>query len=320
MAKLVFSGPTREADAEAARAAAVLAGDPAHVHVIPAEKVIRVYTGADVVTFDPGKESVALTATLSDGGLVYADQIPVVLFSTGVPFVLPAGDGGTNGLSFNGGGGGAFTFAAAPLAGLGSGLVGFPCFFYLPANAGGSSCAAGWYYGTWSSDTAGVIYADRYTGGNPSDAIPKVPATFSGSPSGRITQTTGAVNAVQGITLPAGAMGIDGELQWELMTAGDNSGSVKNYYWNIGAAQINREQSTGSPISEKLISIHNSGVLNRQVASKWGRGISFSDPGSPVFGSINTAIDNEMSVSMQVVANTATAVLLKTRWIVSKKG
>ena len=53
MAKLTFSGPTREADAEAARAAAVLAGDAAHVHVIPAEKVIRVYTGADVVTFDP---------------------------------------------------------------------------------------------------------------------------------------------------------------------------------------------------------------------------------------------------------------------------
>ena len=53
MAKLVFSGPTREADAESARAAAVLAGHAAHVHVIPAEKIIRVYTGADVVTFDP---------------------------------------------------------------------------------------------------------------------------------------------------------------------------------------------------------------------------------------------------------------------------
>ena len=53
MAKLTFSGPTREADAEAARAAAVLAGDPAHVHIIPAEKIIIVYTGADVVTFDP---------------------------------------------------------------------------------------------------------------------------------------------------------------------------------------------------------------------------------------------------------------------------
>ena len=53
MAKLTFSGPTREADAEAARDAAVLAGDAAHVHVIPAEKTTYVYTGADVVTFDP---------------------------------------------------------------------------------------------------------------------------------------------------------------------------------------------------------------------------------------------------------------------------
>ena len=53
MAKLTFAGPTRETDAEAARAAAVLAGGAAHVHVIPAEKIIRVYTDADVVTFDP---------------------------------------------------------------------------------------------------------------------------------------------------------------------------------------------------------------------------------------------------------------------------
>jgi len=47
MAKLTFYGPTREVDAEAARAAAVLAGDAAHVHVIPAEQIIRVYTGVD---------------------------------------------------------------------------------------------------------------------------------------------------------------------------------------------------------------------------------------------------------------------------------
>ena len=53
MAKLTFTGPTREADAESARAAAVLAGDAALVHIIPAEKIIIVYTGADVVTFDP---------------------------------------------------------------------------------------------------------------------------------------------------------------------------------------------------------------------------------------------------------------------------
>ena len=47
MAKLVFSGPTREADAESARAAAVLAGDAAHVHVIPFDEAVIVLTGDD---------------------------------------------------------------------------------------------------------------------------------------------------------------------------------------------------------------------------------------------------------------------------------
>ena len=53
MAKLVFSGPTREADAEAARAAAELAGNATHVHVIPAERLIYVYTAEDAQVFDP---------------------------------------------------------------------------------------------------------------------------------------------------------------------------------------------------------------------------------------------------------------------------
>ena len=53
MAKLTFTGPTREADAEAARAAAKLAGDATHVHVIPAERLIYLYTAEDVQVFDP---------------------------------------------------------------------------------------------------------------------------------------------------------------------------------------------------------------------------------------------------------------------------
>jgi len=53
MSKLTFTGPTREADAEAARTAAVLAGDAVHVHVIPAERLIYVYTAEDAPVFDP---------------------------------------------------------------------------------------------------------------------------------------------------------------------------------------------------------------------------------------------------------------------------
>ena len=261
-----------------------------------------------------------LKVTSSAQGIESAQQIPVALYSSAVPFVLPAGDGGTNGLAINGGGGGGFTFGAAPMAGLGSGLAGFPCFFRLPANAGGSGCVEGWYYGNWLTDTTGIIYGDRYTSGNPSSAIPSSPTVFPGSPTGRITQTTSAVTAVTGVTLPAGAMGRDGELQWEIMTGGDAGGAVKNFLWNINGTTINREQTTGAPITEKLLSIHNSGVLNKQVCSKWGKGISFADSSSPVFSAVDTSVDNAMSVAMQIVANTATAVLMKSRWIVTKKG
>ena len=261
-----------------------------------------------------------LTATLSSGGIESVPQIPVALYSSAVPFVLPAGDGGTNGLAFNGGGGGAFTFSAAPMAGLGSGLAGFPCFFRLPANAGGSGCVDGWYYGTWLTDTTGIIYGDRYTSGNPSSAIPASPTAFPGSPTGRITQTVSAVTAITGVKLPAGAMGRDGELQWEIMTCGDAGGAIKNFMWNINGTTINREQTSSAPITEKLLSIHNSGVLNKQVCSKWGRGISFMESSSPFFSAVDTAVDNEMSVAMQIVANTATAVLLKSRWVITKKG
>jgi len=265
-------------------------------------------------------EPVALTATLSAQGIESAQQIPVALYSSAVPFVLPAGDGGTNGLAFNGGGGGAFTFGAAPMAGLGSGLAGFPCFFRLPANAGGSGCVEGWYYGNWLTDTTGIIYGDRYASGNPSSAIPSSPTVFPGSPTGRITQTISVITAVTGVTLPAGAMGLDGELQWEVSVCGDTGGAVKNFIWNINGIQINREQTATYPISEKLLSIHNAGVFNKQVSSKWGRGIGLVDTVSPSFTSIDTSIDNAMTVSMQIVANTATAVLLKSRWILTKKG
>ena len=56
--------------------------------------------------------------------------------SVGVPFVVPAGDGGTNGLTFTGGGGGAFTLSAAIQANLATLIDG--CYLYLPANAAGA--------------------------------------------------------------------------------------------------------------------------------------------------------------------------------------
>ena len=64
MAKLTFYGPTREVDAEAARATAVSAGEIAHVHVIPADGIIIVYTGDDV--FVPPVSRIITTEAFRD--------------------------------------------------------------------------------------------------------------------------------------------------------------------------------------------------------------------------------------------------------------
>lgn len=72
--------------------------------------------------------------------------VPVRLWSSGIPFLLSAGDGASNGLSFTGSAGG-FTLSAAVIASTIAGL-----YVYLPANFGGSANAAGWYYATYNND------------------------------------------------------------------------------------------------------------------------------------------------------------------------
>lgn len=241
-----------------------------------------------------------------------------VLMRSGIPFVVPAGDGGSNGLSFTGGGGGAFTMSAPAQSSAGVTLAGFQSFFYLPANSGGAGNAAGWYYGVWTGDSSGVIYADRYLSGNPMAAVPVAPVTFPGSPTGRITQTTGVITGMTGVTLPAGTLGPEGELEWKIVTAGD-SASVKNFYLSVAGQMVVREQSTTSPMTEKLFSVGNTGVQNRQVCSSWGRGIGGVGV-SPYMSSIDTSVDCAISELLQVTTNTGTLLRLSSRLSVVNYG
>jgi hypothetical protein len=176
--------------------------DGKEFRVIEREDGTIAVLAGDTVIVDSGV--VPVTATTSSGGLGFSAQgVPVTGFACGIPFVLPPGDGGANGLSFTGGGGGAFTMTAAILAGGWNLLT--DCYVYLPANVGGSGNTAGWYYAQFSSDTVGTIYADQYVSGQPT--IPAAPAVFPGNPSGRITTTTSEITANTGLTLPAGALG-----------------------------------------------------------------------------------------------------------------
>ena len=260
-----------------------------------------------------------MVTTTSDGGTVFSDGdssfgIPRVIFQSAVPFILPAGDGGANGLAFAGGGGGAFTYSVAPLVGLGSNLVGIPCFFYLPANSGGSGNAAGWYYGAFTSDTAGVIYGDRYITGNPSSAIPSSPSAFPGSPAGRITQTTGAVTGMSGLTIPAGSIGKDSEIEWKILCSGDSSAATKNYFLSVAGVLTIREQSTIHSITERLLTLRTAGVRDRLYGSRTARGVGGIDNNGTVPQyNIDTTAALPIAEVLQLGANTGTLVRYSSR-------
>ena len=230
---------------------------------------------------------------------------PIAFMASGIPFVIPAGDGGANGLSFTGGGGGAFTLSAAIM----SGLVLPQAYFYLPANAGGSGCAAGWYYGTMSSATGGVIYANSYapaSEGTPT--IPSSPTTFAGSPAGRITQGTSQYTLTRR-TLPGGSLGLNGWLDIRYKMLGTTTSGTKSVQVKIGATVAHSYALTTSPNVHAVANVQNSGNQAVQIATKQNNG--YGSQTGTVAGDlllVDTSVDQVLSFVGQISANTETLV------------
>ena len=260
------------------------------------DKTNRSFNLADTVT----------ATTTSSGGVKSDFPISISVSAFGVPFVIPPGDGGANGLAFTGGGGGAFTLSAGLLAG--SGALLSNCYLYLPANAGGSGCVAGWYYCRFTSDSAGTIYGDLYSSGTPS--IPDAPTIFQGSPSGRITSTTAEIVGPNVGTVPGGAMGKNGVLRWFASLLGDTV-AVKQFrlklsgsnamVMQVGATPLadleQQMQSQGSATRQRIT--RNASAIGGQIASLLGNSTSF-----------DTTQDLSVSISLQISTPTGCAILL----------
>ena len=146
-----------------------------------------------------------------------------VLFQSGIPFWLPPGDGGANGLIFTGTRGVFTLSAAAPM----QYAVAFTrnCYCYLPAGAGGL-VAGGWYWCQMSDDTNGEIFREMYSGtGQP--AFVSSPTVHPNLTATRITQTLSVVTATAGI-VPGGSIGPNGILRANCAARLTNSGTTKS--------------------------------------------------------------------------------------------
>lgn len=239
-----------------------------------------------------GSRLVAAVVSASDGSLIaqgeprgYRPSRPVLL--EGLPIgVGPNGSVGVNG---------AVTFATAlPTA--------YPrlfCYFIAGALFAGS--LAGFYYVEMSSTTAGVVYNNRYTGGDvvaPATKTPIVSASV-----GSYTQTVDVVTANLG-TLVGGTLGPNGRLDVRGRLSYPNSVGNKAAALQVGTVTLLNNAVPSSTASvEFSLFMHNRGAVNQQTTNTVGY---MSLPGSAAAGgytSLDTSVDQTIALNLSISAS-----------------
>lgn len=145
------------------------------------------------------------------------------LWQSGLFFILFPGDGGSNGLIFTGSGSGAFTLSAGI-----ANFVPYRFCAYLPADQAYSGSAAGWYYGTMSSATAGVLYAETY---DPTSGVaPVFPSSPTALPVTKLTRLTQTTSEITFMQAPVRAMLANDLLRVLFRSVSTNTAGTKTLY------------------------------------------------------------------------------------------
>lgn len=226
----------------------------------------------------------------------------------GIPFWMPAGDGGANGLIFDGIGTGVFTLSSAITANL---IL--PSFYaYLPADAAYSGSLAGWYYGTMNTSTTGVLYANTYdisTGVQP--FRPVSPVALPVSNLSRLTQAVTEITCCQKDINPIGK---NGYAKVDIRTFSTITAGSKTYRLRIGSTAVHANVwTTANNNIDTYAVIANAGSESSQICTRtslFGGGIS----GSATYNSDISAVDmsskTQWKFTMQISANTEHFVLI----------
>lgn len=181
----------------------------------------QTYTGPDDEVFSLWQSGFASVAG-APGAFLPATQIKQqIIAQSNIPLFIMPGDGSANGCQFTGTNGD-FTLSAAILSGIGAHFAG--AYSYFPANFGGSSRPAGFYWVEFSSDTAGKVYANTYNQVGPPQR-PISNAVFSESLTGWNTAPTTEITAVNEILVPGGSLGLNGRMLVNLHHTGSSAGS-----------------------------------------------------------------------------------------------
>ena len=269
------------------------------------------YTGPDDEVFSLWQSGFA-SVVGAPGAFLPATAIQQeVIAQINIPFLIMPGDGAANGCQFTGSGG-AFTLSAAILANISTSLAG--CYAYFSAGFGGSSLQAGWYWTEFSSDTAGIVYAETYTTGTPRWQTTKT--SITPNLSGWVTATTNEVVGPQGFLLPGTALGKNGNIQALVGQAGSIVGT-KTYKAKLDATNIVSTVTTSSPVGE---TIHTITCMDSTTKKLLGRASAVLNTGVSFFinaystgnlAEIDTSVNQYLSFSLQQNTNLATPILTR---------
>lgn len=172
-----------------------------------------------------------------------------IVAQSAIPMILaPTGSMGNNG---------AITLGTALGATYSDG-----CYMRLPANAIVAGSAAGIYYVVMSSTTVGVVYNNLYTGGTP--IIPAAPTAFVTTGPGAYAQVINTEFAMVTATIPANALGPNGEVQVDYIDYNNNTAGTKGVLVYLGASQFNAQFNTTTTAGGALTRIRNAGKTNKQ--------------------------------------------------------
>lgn len=224
------------------------------------------------------------------------------LWKCGVPFILFAGDGGSNGLIFNGTGSGAFTLSSAVMAN----FIPPKFYAYLPADQAYSGSAAGWYYGTMSTVTAGVLYANTY---DPTTGVPPaVPTSLTALPVTKLTRLTQTTNEITALQVQVSPIGDAGLITETIKAVGTTTAGTKTFQCRIGSASVySFGWAASSVVIEGMFSVQNSGSETEQIVTRGGSFIGqtgFTTLGGNEFKSVDLSSPFLFKNTMQIAANT----------------
>jgi hypothetical protein len=242
-----------------------------------------------------------------------------VLYQSGIPFWIPPGDGGANGLNFTGTRG-VFTLSAeAPMASVFNVLVsGGYC--YLPAGSGGLA-TGGWYWFKMTDGTNGEVFAETYSGtGKP--AFVSSPTALPNLSAGRITQVITEILGPSFI-MPGGSLGPNGVSRYTVKWFSSSTAGSKAVRLRAGGSVNWWATAMTNTLNAQLIqaSRGNLGVQDRQIGNRfvtahgWDCGPSATTYSADVT-TVDTSVDVTMTASAQIPANTDSIIIIPLQFTV----